>query len=138
MNTVTCLACGWVHFQVGLDYVIKWEKDWEIYWATLDDEDRDLFGSKDGPPRIEKNYLNCMSCNGSHKNFRDSRESDCKGGSTVNPILSRDFDFDRNNICPISDKTLKMIESAMKNIKKGLVSKPIKLPEKKIDKKKKV
>jgi hypothetical protein len=88
-NFVTCLNCGWVHFQVDTAYIDKWEADWKVFWAKSTEETREMYGCKDAPPTREEEYLKCFNCNGSYKNFRDAREDDCPDGCTIQPILTR-------------------------------------------------
>lgn len=90
---VTCNKCGWVHFAVSAAYVKSWHDEWLEYWPTLDDEGKDAFGLKDGPPTTDS-YLHCFLCGGSYRNFRDSREGDSPEGSTIGPILARDEELE--------------------------------------------
>jgi hypothetical protein len=87
-DLVTCLKCGWVHFAVDTAYVDKWEADWKIFWATLDEHGREMYGCKDAPPTRE-GYYECFSCSGSYKNFRDALPGDSPDGCSIQPILTR-------------------------------------------------
>jgi hypothetical protein len=109
MNNVICQNkfldkehCGWIHFKVDLPYVLNWEADWNIYWETLDERGRDMFGCVLRPPRIEDNYLTCNRCGGSYKNFRDAtdEEYDKIYGSTISGILDRTVDFEVRDVGP--------------------------------------
>lgn len=86
-DLVTCLGCGWVYFQVSEAFVQDWEKTWEKYWPTLDQEGRESFGLPDGPPS-RASYLKCR-CGNPYTNFRDAKKGDSPDGCTINPILNR-------------------------------------------------
>lgn len=87
--------CGWVSFQVSLPYCKKWEREWQIYWDSLDEVTRGHFGAELRAPKIEDSYLHCHRCGGSYKKFRDATkaESAAVSGSTINPILNRNSKY---------------------------------------------
>ena len=91
-KSVKCKKCGWIHFSVSLEYCKAWEKDWEVFWATLEERGRDAYGCLSGPPKIEDTYLTCHCCGGSYKDFTEATEEDRDKvyGSTINPILERE------------------------------------------------
>ncbi len=84
---VECSKCGWVHFAVSEAYVQQWEKDWEAYWPTLDEQGRENFGLPDGPP-TRHGYLHCFRCGASHKQMKRGDSKGISGrGHTIQPIL---------------------------------------------------
>lgn len=89
---VACKKCGWIHFAVSLPYVQNWEDEWVTYWATLDDEGKDMFGVQSGPPKKDEEYLKCFRCRGPYKNFRDAKDDEIPIGSTIQGILDRSED----------------------------------------------
>ena len=91
MDNVTCKSCGWVHFPVSKSYIKSWQKGWDEYWPTLDEQGRKAFGLPDGPPSPES-YYHCFLCKESYKNFRDFKDGDCGEGNTIQPILDRNED----------------------------------------------
>lgn len=94
---VSCSSCNWVHFEVSLDYCLKWEKDWAVYFDSITPEVRGFFGLTDSPPKIEDSYLRCHRCNGSYKNFKELTDySKFPNGSTISPILNRNEEVVRN------------------------------------------
>ncbi len=93
MKYVTCKDCGWVHFEVSLEYAKNWENEWIGHFEDMDVHARDSFGLVDEPPKIEDTLMNCQRCRASYKNFRDTLPEELPLGSTINPILSRDEDY---------------------------------------------
>lgn len=96
MKYVTCLNCGWVHFEQSLKDVISWELEWEEHAKSMSDDTLSKFGiTRDRLPTIEDNYLRCHGCNGSYLNFSDSLSDELPNGSTVSGILAREHKFKR-------------------------------------------
>lgn len=87
-DLVKCNNCNWVSFQVSRAYVDAWQKQWNEYWPTLDDEGKAAFGLPDGPPS-DREYKACHRCGGLHTNFKDYDGDPDVSGSTINPILNR-------------------------------------------------
>lgn len=87
---VICLHCGWVHFEVSLEYVLDWQDSWIDYWLSLDERGRRLYGCKDRPPSYKQEYLKCQRCGNSHKNFRKAKKKEIPFGSTIGPILTKE------------------------------------------------
>lgn len=90
MSTLTCNACGWVHFAVSREYAEDEVWRFNQYFAGLDASARELWGNK---PSTIDTYLRCFNCGGDYKNFRPSRPGDCPDGVTMQPILE-DTDHD--------------------------------------------
>lgn len=97
-HKVTCNKCNRVSFSVSLSYVIDWERDWITHWKGLNKLGRENYGVSKRPPKIEDEYLSCMQCNNSYKNFRDAVDGDCPNVCTISGILDRNEDFDRKAI----------------------------------------
>jgi hypothetical protein len=87
-KTVICNKCGWVHFQVSLEYVQNWEKEWGQFWRDSTPRVREAYGCVKAPPSREQ-YLKCFRCDNNYKNFRDTEDSEIPFGSTIQPILDR-------------------------------------------------
>ena len=86
-KTVTCLKCGWVHFEVSREYAEDEVIKFTCYFNTLTPEQQqDFYG---GRTSKVLDYEQCMVCGGSYKNFRDSLSNDCPDGCTLNPIIQR-------------------------------------------------
>lgn len=70
---VSCLKCGWIHFEVSLAEAEGWVKEALKYrqTASLDD------------------YKKCFRCGGSHEDFDVVDEDNIRIGVTIQPILAR-------------------------------------------------
>ena len=85
LNTVTCLNCGWVHFEVSKKYAEDAVSSYNQYVNNLPEN-----------MRIEtkmaslEDYLYCFRCNGSYKDFRDYKDGDINGVHTIQPIMNRE------------------------------------------------
>lgn len=93
-NLTKCNNCGWVHFQVDLQYCKDWEKDWKAYWLSLSPKQRKDYGVESRPPTIEDGYLNCTRCGNSYKNFSTENIPDVTG-STISPILDMKEEYEK-------------------------------------------
>lgn len=82
---VTCNQCNYVMFAVTLEYARQEVSDFNRYFWGLEEQKRvDYYGGK---PSTIKNYVKCISCGGTFKNFRPAIAGDCPDGCTINPIL---------------------------------------------------
>jgi len=86
---VICKACGWIHFEVSLEYLLEWQDSWIDHWLTMSKDSRKNYGVEKRPPSYKNKYLNCRACGCSHKNFRKARKKEIPTGSTIGPILTR-------------------------------------------------
>lgn len=84
MNTVTCSACGWVHFGVTRAHAEEEVAKFNAYFEAQAQNVRDLFGNT---PASIKTYERCFSCGGAHTNMRESKPGDCPDGCTIQPII---------------------------------------------------
>ena len=83
------MQCGWVHFSRSLEAVTKEVDSFNNYYNSLPADKQELFyGSR---PSSVDNYKFCFRCGNSYKNFRDAKDSEIPSGSTIQPILDRDF-----------------------------------------------
>jgi len=87
---VICCSCGWVHFEVSLEYVLDWQDTWIDHWLKFSEETRESYGIKDRPPSYKQEFLNCHRCGESHKNFRKAKKKETPFGSTIGPILTKE------------------------------------------------
>jgi predicted nucleic acid-binding Zn-ribbon protein len=85
---VTCIKCGWVHFQVSRKFAEEGVKSFNNYFYSLPEEKREQYYHN--KPATMKEYSNCFFCNGPYTNFRDFIEGDCPPGVTLQPIIDRD------------------------------------------------
>jgi hypothetical protein len=93
MKHVICNSCGWVHFEVSVEYVLDWQDAWIDHWLKLNERDRDNYGTKDRPPSYKQEYLCCNRCAGSYTNFRDATAEEVPYGSTIGGIMTREAKF---------------------------------------------
>lgn len=86
-NEVTCVACGWVHIELPLEFVIKQVVEFNTYFDSLP---TDVQLTEYGGRRSNiLDYTKCNHCGGSYRNFRDFEKNDCPIGVTIGPILCR-------------------------------------------------
>ena len=87
MKSVTCLECGWGHFEVSRKFAEKAIIEFNTSFNSLSLEDRDqLYSNK---PSSLALYEKCHFCQGPYKNFRDAIEGDIPYGCTMGPIIKR-------------------------------------------------
>lgn len=84
---ITCLNCGWVHFQVSRKQAENEIKRFNEYFEALPmQQQEDFYGGKESSIY---QYEHCFSCGGSYKNFRDYRTGDCPDGCTLQSIINK-------------------------------------------------
>ena len=82
-NLRTCNNCGWVHFGVTRKHAEDEVKRFNEFYHTQSKEVQDMYG---GESSI-KNYEYCFRCGGLHTNMRVTKDGDCPGGCTIQPII---------------------------------------------------
>lgn len=88
MSLLECPKCGWCHFGVSQEYVDKWEKDWIVFFNSLNEEQRSNYGLKDSPPKADEEFGRCFKCGNKDVDlFFESNKN--LFGHTIQPILDR-------------------------------------------------
>lgn len=87
---VTCNKCGWCYFEVSRDHVKKWVDEWQVLFDTKPKEWLAMYGITDKPPSTEPYYA--CGCGNSYKQFHDSLPAEVPRGSTISPILGREYE----------------------------------------------
>ena len=82
-KTVSCLTCGWIHFEVTGEEALAQIKQYNDYCERVAPERGDLKRAS-----IDT-YEHCLRCNGSYQNFDVIDETDIPLGITIGPILAR-------------------------------------------------
>ena len=90
-GNLTCLGCGWVHFEVterDANASVKSYNDWVIGISADDLELWDMTGKERATLR---GYQHCFLCGAENAatNFRPSKDDDCPIGCTLQPIYLR-------------------------------------------------
>lgn len=88
-KAVACKKCGWIHFEVSLEYVLDWQDGWIDFWIRSSKEDMSMFGCEERPPSYKSEFLSCSRCGNSHKNFISIKKKEIPIGVTIGPILQR-------------------------------------------------
>lgn len=84
---VTCNNCGWVSFEVTRQHAEEEVRRFNEYFNSLSPkQQQDYYGGKGAYIEL---YERCFLCDGSYKNFRDSKTEDYPEGATLSPIIKR-------------------------------------------------
>lgn len=82
---VICNKCGWVHMGVTFAFANAEVKQFNEYYFTLSEEDKEKFYGNICS-RIER-YVECFKCGNRYTNFRDASLTEIPAGSTIQSIL---------------------------------------------------
>lgn len=81
----TCKKCGCVHFGVTRQFAENAVREFNDYYETLTPEKQQDYYK--GKKAHILSYEVCFNCGEPNTNFRASKPSDCRDGSTIQPII---------------------------------------------------